>query len=822
MVRRSALVSLLLALLLAPLAGRSVGAEPPASDAAPAAAPPPPPLDATTREVDQLDLAIRVQPDLAAGTVTGEVDVSFSALHDGVHQLRLHPLDMEVASAKDMEGEALPYSLAEGVLTVDLREPLAAGATSTVRIAYVATPTQGLFFHRPCPQDPERPLLLYSQGQGNENRRWIPCYDLPDDRSRWTLEVRIPDDLTSVSNGERRRPIQHDDGTHTERWAFRDRAPSYLISLVVGHFDTVTSNWNGVTLEFNGPPGRREELTTSLKLTSEMMDVFTTWLDEPYPWTRYAQTYVWDFVYGGMENVTSTTLNMRALHTEKVRPNYRSDGLVAHELAHMWFGDLLTCRTWEHIWLNEGFATYMTDVFFEHHDGAEELQLQRRRQNRGYMQDTPTPETLGLERDPRGDRPVELSGGKAYNRGSGILHTLRREIGDEAFRTGIRAYVDQHHDSTVVSEDLRTALEEAAGRDLKWFFDQWVYGVGYPRFRVTRDDARGLLVVEQEQPEAGGQGLFRMTVPVRWGPDGEVTPLRLYARRHTFPLPKDAGPYLRFGVGGDLLLKADIDQGPEAWTAMLLGDPDVTARLDAAEALEPFGDVVVAALAKAMSDDASAAVRASVAEILGRLQGRAAGTVLVAAATDRDPRVREAVAEALGAYPRAQVADALRARVTDDAEHPYVRSAAAHALGRVKAEGARDVLEGLQQVDSHVDIVRTGAIRGLEALGDDHAVPLVLPYLGYCWGRGAHHRLRQSALDCVLRLAPEDPAVRAAVADLLTDPYHRMRQWAADACGRYKIEAAVTALEALAKDDWNGGVRGAAKKALEAIKPPAK
>ncbi|MGE0193667.1 MAG: M1 family aminopeptidase [Planctomycetota bacterium] len=822
MVRRFALTFLVRALtVLLLVAGVSAG-EPPADVPAAPAPPAPPPLDASTRDIDQLDLAIRVHPDLEAGTVAGEVDVSFAALRDGVRQLRLHALDMEIASVEDVEANALPFQLTDGVLSIELPEPLAAEATSRVTVKYVARPTQGLFFHKPCPQDPARPLLLYSQGQGNENRRWIPCYDLPDDRFRWTLEVRIPNGLTSVSNGEKRRPLEHEDGTHTDRWAFRDRAPSYLISLVVGQFETVTSNWNGVVLEFNGPPGRRDELTTSLALTSKMMDVFTTWLDEPYPWTRYAQTYVWDFVYGGMENVTTTTLNMRALHTEKVRPNYRSDGLIAHELAHMWFGDLLTCRTWEHIWLNEGFATYMTDVFFEHHDGAEELQLQRRRQNGGYMAETPTPETLGLERDPRGDRPVELSGGKAYSRGSGILHTLRREIGDEAFREGIRAYVDRHHDGTVVSEDLRTALEEAAGRDLEWFFDQWVYGVGYPRFRVTRDEQRGVLVVEQEQPEAGGQGLFRMTVPVRWGPDGEVTPLRLYARRHTFPLPKDAGPYLRFGVGGDLLLKATVDQGPEAWTAMLLSDPDVTARLDAAEALEPYGEVVVAALAKAMADDASASVRASIAEILGRLQGRAAGTVLVAAAEDRDPRVREAVAEALGAYPRALAGEALLARVIDEGEHPYVRAAAAHALGRVKAEGARDLLEGLLHVDSHVDIVRTGTIRGLEALGDPHALPLVLPYLDYCWGRGAHHKLRQVALDCVLRLAPDDPRVKAAVAALLTDPYHRMRQWAAEACGRFRVDAAAPALEALAKDDWNGSVRSAAKKALEAIKPAAK
>jgi aminopeptidase N len=683
----------------------------------------------------------------------------------------------------------------------------------------VARPTQGLFFHKPSDAHPDRPLLLYSQGQGNENRRWFPCYDLPDDRATWTLDVRVPGDLTTVSNGERLAARAHPDGTRTDAWRFTSRAPTYLISLIVGRFETVTRMWNDVTLEFNGPPGRVEELTTSLESTSAMLDVFTTWLDEPYPWPRYAQTYVWDFIYGGMENVTATTLNMRALHTPDVRPNYRSEGLVAHELAHMWFGDLITCRTWEHMWLNEGFATYLTDVFFEHHDGPEELQLRRRQQNRGYMEESPTPETLGLERDPRGDRPVEMSGGKAYSRGSGVLHTLRREIGDEAFRQAIRTYVDRHKDGTVTSEDLRTAFEEAAGRDLRWFFDQWVYGVGYPRFQVRVDEARRLLIVEQEQPATGGQGLFRVSVPVRWGADGDVSTLRVYAARHTFPLPDSRGPYLRFGVGGDLLLKATVEQSPEAWTRMLLEDPDVTARLDAAEALEPFGEVVVPALERALADDASWAVREQVARILGRLQGPHAGALLVRAARDRDSRVREAVAEALGAFPRDQVGAALLARVEDPQEHPYVRSAAAHAVGKVKAQGAREALSALLAVESHVDVVRTGAVRGLQALGDAQAVPVVLPYLDYAWGRGAHHRLREAALDCVTRLAPDDRDVKARLAALLDDPYHRMREWAARACGTYGVTEAIPTLEHMAAHDWNGGVKSAAKAALTTLKP---
>src|ERR1051326_8028476 len=160
------------------------------------------------------------------------------------------------------------------------------------------------------------------------------------------------------------------------------------------------------------------------------MDFFSTYTERHFPWPRYAQTTVGDFVYGGMEHAGATTMNMRLLHTLDARPNYSPDGLVAHEMAHQWFGDLMTCRDWDHIWLNEGFATYFTDLYFEHRDGPEEFALDRWRQNRGYFEKAPHPETLGLTASLRGDVPLELeSEGKQYDRGAAILHQLRIELG---------------------------------------------------------------------------------------------------------------------------------------------------------------------------------------------------------------------------------------------------------------------------------------------------------------------------------------------------------------------------------------------------------
>ncbi len=781
------------------------------------------PLDARTRDYEQKHLDIHVQPTMEQGTVAGHVTITFTSLVPTLEVLRLHAKDMKITAVNGDESQALKSTLKHGELHITLAQPLPKGETSKVKIHYNAKPTRGLFFHKPSDRHPDRPLFLYSQGQGTENRRWIPCYDNPDARCSWDLRVRIPKQLTSVSNGVAKASEEHADDTRTDHWHYARRAPSYLISLIVGEFETVKTQWKHVTLEFNGPKGRKEELTTSLANTAKMMEFFGTYLKFDYPWERYAQTYVWDFVYGGMENVTATTLNMRALHYKRAQPNYRSDGLVAHELAHMWFGDLLTCRTWQHMWLNEGFATYFTDLFYEDHYGKEEFLVRRRGQNRGYMDKNKTPHTLGLKKSPRGDIPLELSGGKAYSRGAAILHMLRRELGDEVFQTAIRDYVKRFEDSAVRSEDLRFAAEAAAGRDLRWFFDQWVYGAGYPQLDVRYDDRAQQLIVRQTQPVKGGQGLFRIRVPIRWGPTGKAQELLIHHVHHAFPMKRE-GKFLRFGVNGDLLMRVKQAQTPAAWSAALLEDPDFTGRMDAAEALEYFGSSGLTALTSAVRQDASWPVRKLCAEILSRLYSTTSAAIiapaLVSAATDTDPRVRESVMLALGKATRKEAGPTLMRALEDP--HPYVKAAAAKSAGRLKCDGCFDALKALLSQDSHNEVVRMGAIEGLRHLGDPRGFDLAVPYVDYRWGRGTNHKVREEALRCLGALGADRRALPDLVRELLSDPYHRMRQWAADTAGKYELKSLTPELRTLAEKDWNGGVQGAAKKALKAFGTPYK
>ena len=228
-------------------------------------------------------------------------------------------------------------------------------------------------------------------------------------------------------------------------------------------------------------------------------------------------------------------------------------------------------------------------------------------------------------------------------------------------------------------------MEETAGRDLKWFFDQWVYGAGYPVFEVSRSGPT--VQVRQVQPRKGGQDLFRISVPARIGADGAVRTLSVTRERHTFTLPPGTGDFLRFGVGGDLLMTVRLEQPLASWAAMLDEDPDFTGRMDAAEALEEFGPEAVPALAQAVRGDRAWAVRQKAVEVLGRIETPEATAAILPATKDADGRVRETAMAALGKKARADVGAALAETVARGA--PPVRAGGGGAVAGTR-EGARE------------------------------------------------------------------------------------------------------------------------------------
>ncbi len=288
---------------------------------------------------------------------------------------------------------------------------------------------------------------------------------------------------------------------------------SYLISLAVADFSIYHDKVGDLPVDYY--VAKRVDEATARRFmgkTPRMIAFFGDKTGRPYPYVKYAQSVMPEFG-GGMENISATTMTDAALRDEIAALEGDSDGLVAHELAHQWFGDLLTCKDWSHLWLNEGFASYFDPLFTEHDRGEDAFRLEM---------DQRAPELPGQRpglspadrRDPLRDRPTPCSTAMTYAKGACVLHVLRGLLGDEAWWKGIRRYVAAHQLQVVETDDFRKAMEAASGKDLKWFFDQWVYKAGHPELKVRwhyEDDDKTVRVqVQQTQKLDDQTPLFRL------------------------------------------------------------------------------------------------------------------------------------------------------------------------------------------------------------------------------------------------------------------------------------------------------------------------
>ncbi|NIT57927.1 MAG: aminopeptidase, partial [Aliifodinibius sp.] len=310
--------------------------------------------------------------------------------------------------------------------------------TIIVAIEYEAQPRAGLYFVHPEIGYPDKPWQIWSQGEMEFNSHWFPCYDFPNDRMTSEMIVTVPKWQMAISNGELL-AVTENDASNTITYHWKESVPhvTYLLSLVVGEFLEARDEWtggsprrNGVPVTYYVEPQDSHKVARSFHKTVEMMDFFSHKTGIDYPYEKYAQTTIRDFMWGGMENISATTLTRNTLHDQRAHLDYTSDGLVAHELAHQWWGDLLTCNNWNHIWLNESFATYFDALYVDHDMGNDEFIMEMQQNRNRYLKEDSTkyrrPIVYNLYED-----ASQMFDRHTYQKGSWVLHMIRYILGDE-------------------------------------------------------------------------------------------------------------------------------------------------------------------------------------------------------------------------------------------------------------------------------------------------------------------------------------------------------------------------------------------------------
>src|SRR5690349_8007539 len=685
--------------------------------------------------------ALEIELDPAAQRIEGRARVRFCARDRALREIALDLVDLDVRSVAGEHGETLEFSHEDGVLTVQLSRPLRRGDFTEVTVAYGGTPRRGLWF---VDFEGGAATQVFTQGECEDSRGWFPCFDFPSDRATSEIAVTMPSKWTAVAAGERVERRDLGGGRVMERWRMTTPHPAYLTTLVAGDFVVQSAEWDGIPLAYLADPTLAPYMAARFAPTPSVLAFLSKLTGVRYPYPKYSQAAVANFQFGGMENISATTLTDTWLTDERGERDNESDGLIAHEAAHQWFGDLLTCRDWSHIWLNESWATYARELYVEATQGAEAFEISMAGVRESYLAQDVGPTRRAMISDVYRE-PMDLFfSGHAYAGGASRLHQLRFELGDEAFLAGVKRYFADHRGTSVTTEDFQRSLEAASGRDLSKFFEQWFHSKGYPELALSWswDEAEHELIVELEQVEDFADGTpqaFRMPAEHEIMPgraessEPKVVRVEIEKRKSTFKFPAAQKPrWVLLDPHGWLVARCASERRAGEWTQIAEGSAHPLARREALGVLGRLAREAKDDRARAMyvqviearlAEDASPGVRlaaaralASAAPVFGR------GALQEAAAKDARSAVRVAALEGLAAFaPDEPLAEFAREQY--DACFSWATMAASAALGaRARPQQAFELLTRLIAAPSPHDVLASALIATLAGLQDERVV----------------------------------------------------------------------------------------------------
>jgi len=670
--------------------------------------------------VDIQHLLLDVTPDFEKRTVRGQVTLSFKPIAKPLEELRLDGVDLtvsEVTASEEIKG----HQNTGREIVITFAEPIPAGRDTTVTVRYSAQPQQGLYFRVPSNGYSREDMHIWTQGESTEARHWFPCYDYPN--AKFTSEVvcRVPEGLTVLSNG-RQVSSEKDPATGliAVRWKQEKPHVNYLITLVAGHFSKLEDMHGSLSLSFYTPPSDAKQAALTFADTKPAMEFFEKETGVPFPWAQYGQVVVRDFTWGGMENTALTTLTEFTLHQPETENIHTSEDLVAHELAHQWFGNLVTCKDWSHVWLNEGFATYYATLFAGHRHGRDELLFDMHKRAQAIVGDTSPPKPIVFRRYAT---PREQFDNRAYAKGSWVLHMLRSQLGEDLFRRCITTYLDRHKLGNVVTDDLLKVIEELSGRSFDAFFDQWLYHAHFPELEVNYswDEKTKLakLSVRQQQKTGPDVLVFRFPLAVRFKmKDGATVDhsVEVNGKDEDFYVPLKQQPEIvRLDPEVALLAKIKFTPPPAMLHAQLVDKSDTVGRVVAAGQLaEKKDDGTVAKLKATLGGDDFYGVRIEASASLRKIHSEAALDALIASTRQSDARVRNAVIGDIAGFFAPRAREALLSHLKDE-KNPAILSTAIRGLGAYHGPEVRDALLALLRKTSFRNQLAVAVIAAMRA-----------------------------------------------------------------------------------------------------------
>ncbi|MBN3963559.1 M1 family metallopeptidase [Nostoc sp. NMS8] len=793
-----------------------------------------------------LDLSL----DIPKQSYQGSCSIRLLPIRNGIDRLTLDAVNLNIESVQvdevpqnfDYDGEQL---------SIQLSETTQVGKRLLIAIAYsVAKPQRGIYFIQPDKHYPNKPTQVWTQGEDEDSRFWFPCFDYPGQLSTSEIRVRVPNPLVAISNGELIDTTE--DGDYKiYHWSQQQVHPTYLMTLAVGDFAEIRDEWKGKPVTYYVEKGREEDAKRSMEKTPRMIEFLSQKYGYPYPFPKYAQVCVDDFIFGGMENTSTTLLTDRCLLDERAAlDNRNTEALVVHELAHQWFGDLVVIKHWSHAWIKEGMASYSEVMWTEQEYSLPEAAYYRLLEARRYLSEDSSryrrPMVTHVYRE-----AIELYDRHIYEKGSCVYHMIRAQLGDESFWQAIQTFVQDNAHKTVETIDLLRAIEKATGRNLSFLFDQYVYRGGHPDFKVAYswdgDANLAKITVTQTQAAEGKNGskdLFDLKIPIGFGVQQDSSTeantsfsalttftVRVNEREQSFYFPLENKPqFISFDVGNNYLKTVALEYPIAELKAQLEFDPDPISRIYAATALAKKGGLeAIKSLSTSLKNDSLWGVRVEVAKQLAKINLDQAFDALVAGLKDKNAYVRRSVVEALNQIKTAESYKLLRGILQKGDPSYYVEAAASRVIGAIASANLEDkpkedkVLKLLKSVLEEKagwnEVVRSGAIAGLaEFKTSEAALNLLIEYTKL----GVPQPLRLATIRALGKISVgQSPANLERILEKLTElakeTFFLTQIAVAAALGQMETPKAVGILRSLAEQTADGRVRRSAEEEISKV-----
>lgn len=489
------------------------------------------PLRPSSKRVnDLIHTRLDVSFDCPNGRVLGKATLLLKPYFLPVSSVQLDAIGFdwnEVAMISGNIKTKLKYLYDGKVITIDLGRVFRRNETYTLYLDYLAKPQEhegqagstavekGLAFINPLGNQPGMPVQIWTQGEPQHNSSWFPTIDAPNERMTQELAITVDNRFVTLSNGLLVWQQRNADSTRTDIWKQSLPSPPYLTMLTVGSFSITKDEYKGKEVSYYTDPAYAPFARDIFGKTPEMMEFFSKKLGVEYPWEKYAQVVVQGYPSGSMENTSATLHGSFMQQTGRELLDESNENYISHELAHQWFGDLVTCESWSNLALNESFASYSEYLWLEHKYGRAEADRHLHQQLQSYLEEAQEKQVEIIRN--RFSDPDELFDAHTYQKGSRVLHMLRYYVGDEAFFAALNVYLDRHKYNSVELSDLRRAFEETSGEDLNWFFDQWFLTPGHPNLKVLcsyNDSLHKQNIVIDQTQDITQSTLFQLPISI--------------------------------------------------------------------------------------------------------------------------------------------------------------------------------------------------------------------------------------------------------------------------------------------------------------------